>query len=132
MKVSQFEELDEARCELLHPITGKPLGAAVRLCGPNSAKRKAIIADRARRIRRQVEKTGKLRLDDPEVEFDNNVAMLAACTLGWEGIDDDDGQPLPFSVGAAEQLYHGADWLRQQVQAAFDDKELFIKDLSHA
>jgi len=72
----------DADVELLHPVTRNPLGAAITIAGPEHPKRKAILADRARRIRRKLERTGKLKLDDPETEEADRIELLAGCTLG--------------------------------------------------
>ena len=120
----------DADVELLHPVTRNPLGAAITIAGPEHPKRKSILADRARRIRRKLERTGKLKLDDPETEEADRIELLAGCTLGWSGLTGEDGTPLPFSTEAAADLYTRVGWIRAQMEAAFDDRDLFIQDSS--
>jgi len=129
-KLSDIQDQHDAPVELVHPTTRAPLGARITLAGPEHPKRRGILAERARRIRRRLEKSGKLKLDDPEVEEQERIELLAACTLGWDGLLGDDDKPLPFSEAAAVELYRGCGWIRGQMEAAFDDRELFIKDSS--
>jgi hypothetical protein len=51
-----------------------------------------------------------------------------ACTLGWTG------SSLPYSAEAARKLYSDPKrrWLCDQVQAALDERELFMRSSAPA
>ena len=126
--LSEFQDTDSAEITIKHPATGAPTEATVTIAGPEHPKRKAIVFDKQRKLRRQLTKTGKLEFTDPAEEEIEETDLLAACTLGWSGIAVD-GKESAFSREAAAKLY--ADpalrWFRAQVKAAMDERELFIK-----
>jgi hypothetical protein len=126
--LSEFQDTDSATVTIKHPATGAPTEATVTIAGPEHPKRKAIVFDKQRKMRRQLTKTGKLEFTDPEEEELEETSLLAACTLAWSGVGVG-GKEVPFSKEAAEKLY--ADpalrWFRAQVKAAMDERELFIK-----
>jgi hypothetical protein len=75
-----------------------------------------------------LQQTGKLQLADPEEEEGEEVDMLVACTLGWKGISVG-GKALAYSAEAARSLYTDPKrrWLRDQIKAALNEREHFIK-----
>ena len=96
---------------------------AITLAGPEHPDRKRRLFARQRRMRAQLAKTGKLPTSDPEDDDADQVDDLVACTLGWEG------SVLPYSPDTARKLYGDSKrrWLRDQVQAALDERELFMR-----
>lgn len=126
--LSDFQDAETAEVVIKHPATGAPTDAVVTIAGPEHPKRKAIVFDKQRKLRRQLTKTGKLEFTDPVEEEVEETTLLAACTLGWKGIAVG-GKEIPFSQAEAEKLY--ADpalrWFRAQVKTALDERELFIK-----
>lgn len=42
--------------------------------------------------------------DDPELASYNARAMAAEVLVGWEGVTDDDDEPVPFSAAAADRF----------------------------
>lgn len=126
--LSEFQDTDSAEITIKHPATGAPTEATVTIAGPEHPKRKAIVFDKQRKMRRQLTKTGKLEFTDPAEEEVEETDLLAACTLGWSGIAVD-GKEIPFSREAAAKLYADASlrWFRAQIKAALDERELFIK-----
>ena len=119
--------LDEFDVELLHPVTGKPLGPVVTLLGPNHPARRKRSMTRQTKIRRSMERTGKIQFGDPETDKQDEIDELAACTAGWRGFKED-GKELPFNLENATRLYTNGDWVREQVSAAMNDRANFIKD----
>lgn len=126
--LSDFQDTETAEVVIKHPATGAPTEATVTIAGPEHPKRKSIVFDKQRKLRRQLTKTGKLEFTDPAEEEVEETDLLAACTLGWKGIAVN-GKEIPFSQAEAAKLY--ADpalrWFRAQVKAAMDERELFIK-----
>ena len=76
------------------------------------------------------------RLDYDEGERITNRLLLDTCLLDWDGLTDDDGNPLPYSREMAEKLLTDPDYrkFRDAVLSASgrvgDDTEEDIKDAS--
>lgn len=115
-----------ARLVLKHPVSGQPTSAWIEIAGPEHPARKAAVFARMRARRQEMERTGKLTISDPADDEQDETALLAACTLGWSLKAG--GQALAFSADACTAFY--ADparaWVREQVKAALDQRELFI------
>lgn len=47
--------------------------------------------------------------------------------LDWRGIEDDEDQPVPFSVGTAKQYLLEYDWLRADTLEAASTRETFFR-----
>jgi len=108
---------------------GAPTGVTFELAGPTHPQRKQLAMQAQRRIQAQLQKTGKVTLDDPVEQDQQGKEDLAAFTLGWNGFADEAGQPVPFSQQKALELYSNDDyaWLVDQLKAALNEKERFMK-----
>lgn len=128
LDLDDFEDVTSADLRIKHPETGAPTSVTITLAGPEHPDRKRILFARQRRMRNQLQKTGKLQLQDPADDEIDETDLLAACTLGWSGIVVG-GQPVVYSPQAALAIYGNPKrrWLRDQVKAALDERELFIK-----
>lgn len=126
--LDSFEDVSAGDYVVKHPETNQPTPIVVTLAGPEHPNRKKIAYAAQRRLRKVLQQTGKLQLADPEEEEGEEVDMLVACTLGWKGISVG-GKPLAFSADAARSLYTDPKrrWLRDQVKAALNEREHFIK-----
>lgn len=122
-----IQDLDAATIDVLNPETKAPTGATVTLAGPDHPTSRAIVLSTQRRIRKALEKTGRLTLDDPEVEEASRLDELVARTLGWEGFSDDDGKAMPCTPESARAVYSGCRWLRLQLMGAMNDSANFIR-----
>jgi hypothetical protein len=120
-------QLDTAELQLKHPATGAPTGAFVLLAGPEHDVRRQRLFALMRRRRAEFERLGKLMTSDPVEDAAAELELLAACTLGWRNLSVG-GQELAYSAAACAALY--ADprraWVRDQVKAALDQRDLFI------
>ena len=127
LDLDALEQSTSAVVVLRHPVSGAPTAASITIAGPEHPARKGAIFARMRMRRAEMERTGKLGVTDPLDDEQDELALLAACTLGWEGLSTD-GAPLVFSAEAARALY--ADprraWVRDQVKAALDERALFF------
>lgn len=132
-KIGSITDALDAEVELKHPGTGVGLGAFVRLAGPEHPTRKALMFSRARKMRAALQRVGRVEIGDPEEEFDESLERLSQCVLGWRGIEGDAG-PLAFSTGAARALLGdpGNAWIREQLQLALDQREVFIRTSASA
>lgn len=126
--VADYEDVTSADVTIKDPSTGAPTALVITLAGPEHPARKKLSFDKQRRMRAQLQKTGKLQLGDPEEDEAEELEQLAAFTLGWRGLRSG-GADVPFSAEAARTLYASPKrrWLRDQVKAALDEREHFIR-----
>jgi hypothetical protein len=111
-----------AEMELKDPVTGEGLDAFITLAGVDSkAFRKAQDDCANARIRNQANTFG---IKDIRKE---NVFSLAACTLGWRGIEED-GAAIPFSKQAVIDLYTSYPWIFEQVNAFIGNRANYLRD----
>lgn len=118
-----YEDVTSADVRIKNPATGAPTPMVVTLAGPEHPDRKRLTFARQRRMRAALAKTGKLQVGDPEDDEADELELLTACTLGWTGA------PMPYTAAAARTLYADPKrrWLRDQVQAALNERELFTR-----
>lgn len=121
--LDDFEDVTSADVRIKNPVTGAPTGMVVTLAGPEHADRKRLTFTRQRRMRAALAKTGRVPVSDPEEDDADEIDMLAACTLGWSGAS------VPFSPAEARRVYSDPKrrWLRDQVAAALQERELFTQ-----
>lgn len=120
--IMAFEDLPSAEVRIKHPLSGAPTPILIMLAGPEHPQRKAREMARQRKMRAQLQRTGKVQLGDPEEDLIDETQELADCTLGWMGL------ATPYSRAAAAQLYADPkrQWLRAQVRTALAERENFI------
>lgn len=118
-----YEDVTSADVRIKDPTTGAPTPMVVTLAGPEHADRKRLTFARQRRLRAALAKTGKVPVSDPEEDDAEELDMLVACTLGWSGAS------VPYSPAEARRLYADPKrrWLRDQVAAALQERELFTR-----
>lgn len=128
LDLADYEDATSAEVRIKHPETGAPTSMVITIAGPEHPARRRIAFDRQRKVRAQIQRTGKMQLQDPEDDLADDTELLVACTLGWSGLVMA-GQPVAHSAKAARDLYEDPKrrWLRAQVRAALDERELFIK-----
>lgn len=127
LDLDALEQSTTAVVVLKHPVSGAPTSATITVAGPEHPARKAAIFARMRVRRAEMERTGKLSVTDPADDEQDEVALLAACTLGWAGLSTG-GAALAYSAEAARALYADPKraWVRDQVKAALDERALFF------
>lgn len=103
--------------------SGEPTAMVITLAGPEHPERKRRLMAKQRRLRAQLAKTGKMPVSDPADDEADEIDELVACTLGWLGA------AVPYSPAAARALYSDPKrrWLRDQVAAALQERELFTR-----
>jgi hypothetical protein len=138
MDLASVVERDCAEVQIRFP-NGAATGVFFTLAGPEHARRRAIVQQMQRGMRKSFERTGKIKLDDPAEEVEKETEFLVACTLGWRtketpGAFPYGGKPLAFSADAAREIYEDPEraWLRRFVKQSLDDGENFIGSSSSA
>lgn len=127
LDIDAFEDRESSDVTIKNPTTGAPTNLVITLAGPEHPTRKRITMDKQRRMRAALSKTGKLQLGSPEDDEADQTDTLVACTLDWRGLVRQ-GQVIAYSKAEARKLFEDPRrrWLRDQVQAALDDREAFI------
>lgn len=91
------------RVPLLDPVTGEATGAALTLRGRDAPTLKAIELEQRRRRLEQLARDGIDRVE-PQQRDEEELEMLVAATVGWEGLELD-GEAVPFSAEKARWFY---------------------------
>lgn len=127
--LDEFEDIGTTTLVLKNPATGAPGLATIELIGPEHPVRKKIAMDRARKMRAEFQRNGKITVTDPLDDIEEETDYLVACTQGWANVTVA-GAPLAYSPAAALALYTDPkrQWLRAQVKKALDEAERFISD----
>lgn len=126
-----------AEVELLHPVTGAPIGVFVTVLGKYS---KVFIDHTRRNSNEYLRKAQMLKRrgkeeETPTVEKfeEKSIDLLVACTTGWRTGDKPmivfEGKELPFSPANAALIYGSPklSWIRTQVDEAIADLGNFMK-----
>lgn len=121
LDLDAYEDSATGELRIKDPVTGAPTPMVVTLAGPEHPERKRLVFARQRRLRATLAKTGKVPVSDPEEDEAEELDTLVACTLGWAGASE------AFSRDAVRRLYAKKRWLRDQVAAALQERELFIR-----
>jgi hypothetical protein len=131
--LDQFEDVQTSSVTLKNPATGAPTAAVIELLGPEHPARKKIQMDRARKMRAEFQRNGKISVSDPLEDVDAETDFLVACTAGWSGMTQA-GAVLAYSADAARALYTDTkrQWVRAQVKKALDEAERFISSSAKA
>lgn len=130
--LDDFEDLQTATVVLKNPVTGEPTSSTIEIVGPEHPTRQGIVMARARRIRAEFQKTGKVPVSDPVEDVEADTDLLVSSVTGWNLTQG--GKPLEFSAAAARALFTDPrkQWVRVQVRKALDEAERFIRNSSKA
>jgi hypothetical protein len=111
--------------KLRDPVKGKPLPARLKLLGMDSDRYRAKSHELQRRRQEELAQDPKARLTPDEIEA-RSMEIVAACTVGWEGLKHK-GEALAFKDEAsALELYRGWPWIFDQAQLAVLDRANFL------
>ena len=129
MKLSSFDTKTKANggaeVELKNVATGGGSGVYFTILGTDGDRYRELQAERSRGILDKVKKRGTDAIPSNE-EIDRSACeMLAKCTVGWRGLEDDSG-PVPFSYEAAFDIYMKYPRIRDQINVAMADPANFL------
>ena len=126
MKLSSLKANDSAWIDILHP-TASDCGIRVQVLHRSAP----AVLDYLRVIQKKrmdaAQRSGRLKLMPEEIDSEA-VELMVCATKAWEGIDGEDGQPLPCTSDNARALYSdpGCAWLRKQIDEAMGETSLFF------
>jgi hypothetical protein len=116
-----------ADMHLCHPLSGDRLKQddgsyiVIRLLGADAPEYR----QRVHRIANKNVQRRKKSAPSAEQIEEQTVSLLAAITVGWEGIVVN-GEALEFSEQAAKELYQDHVWIREQVDEFVADRANFL------
>jgi hypothetical protein len=109
---------------IFDPKTRKDTDIVITVYGRDSKVYKQAI--RAQVNRRAKNPTRRMALSMTAEDVENETLdLLCSCTAGWRGVLWD-GKPLPFSGENARLLYERVPIIREQVDEAIADRNLFL------
>jgi hypothetical protein len=125
--LKSIKQVFSAKVAIKDP-NGEPTGVVFEMAGPEHPDRKRITFAQSRKFMKSYAKTGRAEMPEPEDAEAQKRDNLAAFTLGWSGLVDDNDKPVVFSKQAALEMYNDPEmaWLVDQLETALGDKELFI------
>ncbi|MEQ8347096.1 MAG: hypothetical protein RIB84_21215 [Sneathiellaceae bacterium] len=102
---------------------GTPI--TLTLMGADSPRFQRVMQDFQERLLKELSRTGR-RGGVPQEELaDRAVKALAVVTLGWSGILDRAGAPVPVTEGHAAALYRAYPSIREQADRFVNDRANF-------
>jgi len=112
-----------AKMELIHPEIG-PTGIFINLIGQDSK----VFRDKAKVIASSL--VGKSSKDaDYDKLITQSIELAAACIVGWSGLEDEEGNEIPYSPAKALELVAdpGLAYLKEQVEEFIADRKNFFR-----
>lgn len=105
---------DGSWLDVTHPITGEPIPGMRILVASFDAEQASAHKRKVQKKNLRRTRQGDDDVDPEEIER-NALELLAAVTLGWEGLSLGAGVPLAFNPHNAAVVYQRFPWLRRQV-----------------
>jgi hypothetical protein len=106
------------------PVDGTDTGFTIRILGKDSDVYRKVEASQRERAVRSANITGSFKVTPEQIE-QNSLDLLVACTVGWEGLEDESGNKIPFTPEAAYDLYQQSPYVREIVDKSITDRSLF-------
>jgi hypothetical protein len=109
---------------LKHPATGEELSGKIKIIGKDSTKFTQLSEEFKRKALEDM-KSAKTMAQRMESAQEQSDAILAACTIDWEGMMLD-GKDLPFTEANVKMIYTRFSWIKEQIDTAIADRSNFL------
>lgn len=110
--LAMVEDQDRGRWfDLLHPVTGAPVGIRLLVAGPDSRRQAEALALLTDELAEAAGPDGRVSGKD---RAECHRRLVARCVLDW--VCHEDGAPLPFSFDRCRRLLSVA-WVQSQADA---------------
>jgi hypothetical protein len=109
---------------LKHPATGEELSGKIKIIGKDSTKFTQLSEEFKRKALEDM-KSAKTMAQRMESAQEQSDAILAACTIDWEGMMLD-GKDLPFTEANVKMIYSRFTWIKEQIDTAIADRSNFL------
>lgn len=116
--------------ELVNPVDGETLlddegnPVSIKLLGQDSKAWRKMNRDFTRKKTSEMAKSRRRSVDFTMTD-EEKAEMVAACTIGWSGIEED-GQAIEFSQESAKDIYMKYSWIREQADEFIGDRANFF------
>lgn len=109
---------------LKHPATGEELSGRIKIIGKDSTKFTQLSEEFKRKALEDMKSTKTMaqRLESAQEQSD---AILAACTIDWDGMMLD-GKDVPFTEANVKMIYTRFPWIKEQIDTAIADRSNFL------
>lgn len=127
--LSKEKQLAEHRFELVHPVSGEPLGVFMSVVSAKSDKAQRFAEKQLRQEQlRELEnaKSRKPKFKGLGDMITESRAMAIDRLTGWENVEWNE-KPLEFSEQNAEMLLTECDWIVEQIFEHSNDLGKFFK-----
>lgn len=115
---------DTTEVVIYDPRTRRDTDIVIVVYGRDSKKYKDAIRQQVNRRTKHVGRRIALSISAEEIEQEG-LDLLVTCTAGWRGVLFD-GKELPYSPDNARMLYERVPIIREQVDEAIADRNLFL------
>lgn len=115
---------ETATIDLLHPVTGQPVGASITVYGQDSDVYRSEIRKYEDRVV-EYAKRNRGKVMPSEMRDELALERLVACVESIDGLTEN-GEPLTD----AARLFTKYPWIREQVEAGVTERANFIKGSS--
>jgi hypothetical protein len=109
---------------LKHPATGEELSGRIKIIGKDSTKFTQLSEEFKRKALEDM-KSAKTMAQRMESAQEQSDAILAACTIDWDGMMLD-GKDLPFTEANVKMIYTRFSWIKEQIDTAIADRSNFL------
>jgi hypothetical protein len=109
---------------LKHPSTGEELSGKIKIIGKDSTKFTQLSEEFKRKALEDM-KSAKTMAQRMESAQEQSDAILAACTIDWDGMMLD-GKDLPFTEANVKMIYTRFSWIKEQIDTAIADRSNFL------
>jgi hypothetical protein len=103
--------------------TGEPSDFVLLVAGADSKQAQEAQDRVSRRYMLAADSTAKPTVAQLR---EDGLDLLVAVTLGWRGLEDEAGEPIPFSPAKAKELYSQCPELADQVRRFTRDRANFL------
>jgi len=103
LDLDSFDSTPTGVLALLNPATQAPTTSTITFASPENPIRKKLDFARQRKMRNDMQKTGKIQFADPADELEDETDYLVACTVDWNLTQG--GENLSLTPDAARKLY---------------------------
>lgn len=127
--LSKDKHLTDYRFELVHPVSGDPLGVFMTVVSAKSDKAQRFAEKQLRKEQmRELEntKSRKPKFKGLSEIIEDSRAMAIDRLTGWENVEWNE-RPLAFSEENADMLLSECDWIVEQIFEHSNDLGKFLK-----
>lgn len=126
MDLSAFEVDDQPfPVEVVHPVSGKPIGLVIQVVGTDSAAYQNIQRKLQNRRLQKWQRNRSTKMSAEQLE-EEQLELLCSCIHSWTGMVVD-GKEVEFSPDAAREILVRFPFVREQIDEAIGDRANFLK-----